>query len=221
MYNITLIGTYHADSGNCNYFELLKIIEKINPEVIFEETPPSYFDKYYINKTENKLETNAINKYLESHQIEHILVDSDDVPPISFFRNDQSMHERIEKFSCGYRNIIDIIKIYRELYGFKFLNSIDYINLNKAFDIEIENTLQVFNDERLHKIRKLWNDLMNKRENEMLKNIYNYSKEHTYNTGLFLIGAAHRESIINKLKEYDNMNYVKIIWNYSNYDNIL
>jgi hypothetical protein len=35
---------------------------------------------------------------------------------------------------------------------------------------------------------------MEKRESEMIKNIYSYSKKHEFNNGLFYIGAGHRKS---------------------------
>ena len=69
MYNITLISTRHDEVGKCNSNELYKIIESINPELIFEEIPPSYFDKYYIDRSCNNLETDTINKYLETHDV--------------------------------------------------------------------------------------------------------------------------------------------------------
>jgi len=47
MYNITLIGTIHWENGKCNPDELHKILEDINPEVIFDELPSSSFDMYY------------------------------------------------------------------------------------------------------------------------------------------------------------------------------
>ena len=50
MYNIILLSTKHIESGKCNSFELYKIIETINPEIIFEEIPPSKFDAVYEGK---------------------------------------------------------------------------------------------------------------------------------------------------------------------------
>lgn len=75
MYNITLICTEHGENGLCNLDELYSIIEKINPEIIFEEIPPTFSDAYYKYQNRNNLETSAINRYLESHQIEHVPVD--------------------------------------------------------------------------------------------------------------------------------------------------
>lgn len=39
MFNIVLISTEHREFGNCNSDELCKILESINPDVIFEEEP--------------------------------------------------------------------------------------------------------------------------------------------------------------------------------------
>lgn len=50
MHNITLVNTYHCEKGNCNLIELFKIIENINPEVIFEELYVSNYNEYYIEK---------------------------------------------------------------------------------------------------------------------------------------------------------------------------
>ena len=50
MNNITLICTVHEEKGICNINELYKIIERINPEIIFEEINPSAFDEYYKDK---------------------------------------------------------------------------------------------------------------------------------------------------------------------------
>jgi len=53
MYNITLISTRHDELGKCNSNELYKIIESVDPELIFEGIPSSYFNKYYIHKSRN------------------------------------------------------------------------------------------------------------------------------------------------------------------------
>ena len=68
MYNITLVCTRHGESGNCNSIELHDIIEKIRPEIIFEELSQSHFDESYKQETLITLETNAIKKYLKNNR---------------------------------------------------------------------------------------------------------------------------------------------------------
>ena len=59
-----------------------------------------------------------------------------------------------------------------------------------------------------------------KRENEMIKNIYKYNHDNDYAIGVFTIGTAHRKSIIQLIEKY-NEDSQEISWNYSNYDGIL
>jgi len=46
----------------------------------------------------------------------------------------------------------------------------------------------------------------------MLQNIYNYSKENQYNQAVFLIGARHRKSIMQKIIEYEKISEIKLNW---------
>ena len=50
------------------------------------------------------------------------------------------------------------------------------------------------------------------RENVMLQNIYNYSKENQYNKAVFLIGAEHQRSIVQKIKEHEKLSEIKLNW---------
>jgi hypothetical protein len=54
MYNITLICTVHRENGKCNSEELYNIIEKINPEIIFEEIPYFMYIENYKEFSEKK-----------------------------------------------------------------------------------------------------------------------------------------------------------------------
>jgi hypothetical protein len=221
MYNITLISTAHDEKGNCNILELYKIIDNIDPEVIFEEIPPSAFDSFYKERTRNNLESEAIIKYLENHKCEHIPVDLDFIPPESFFDKYKNVHKQIERRSNIYKNIIDTYSFYRGVYGFKYLNSIECMNLDIELNKEMEIVLQMINDEKLYEGYKSWNELMDRRENEMLKNIYLYSKNNKFNKGLFFIGSGHRDTIIEKIQNYSKVEEININWNYSNYENII
>ena len=217
MRNVTLICTEHGENGACNVDGLYYIIKKISPEIIFEEIPPSFFDAYYKYKNRNNLESIAINKYLESHQIKHIPVDYYDIPN-SFDADNRDMYGRIEAVSPKYRRLVDAHVSNVNRFGFKYLNSVNCNNLWNDIYSETEDTLQYLNNEKYIIIYKLWNNIMEKRENEMINNIYSYSKEHRFDRGLFLIGAAHRKSIINKIQKYSGTELVN--WNINKYDNI-
>ncbi len=215
IYNITLICTRHAPLGKCNSNELYQIIEGINPEVIFEEIPPSLVDKYYLHKSEYNLETNTINAYLETHSnVKNVPVDSENMPPESFFQNHEYMLRRVEGLvdinGYNYRNHIDIYRSQVERHGFVYLNSIYCDTCQDVINDAIANGLQEINDDKLFQSFKSWKVLNEMRENEMLQNIINYSETHTYRQAVFTVGAAHRKSIMQKIQEYEgkvNMNW--------------
>ena len=73
---------------------------------------------------------------------------------------------------------------------------------------------------RLFDIYKLFHTVQyDNRENAMLENIYNYSKENQYNQAVFLIGAEHKKSIMQKIQEYEKKEEYKLNWKFYNGDN--
>jgi hypothetical protein len=86
-------------------------LERIKPEITFEEMPPSFFDEYYKDKRRSNLETDAISMYSESHDVKHIPVDYYDLPR-GFFEDNERMHKRVEAISADYRRIIDNHSMY-------------------------------------------------------------------------------------------------------------
>lgn len=220
MYNITLISTRHEECGLCTSIELYKIIETISPEIIFEEVPPSFFDKYYITKTRRNLESDTINKYIEKYNVQHIPVDSDNVPSDSFFNDLKYLHNRIEGLAdingYNYRTLTDTIGTNTRKYGFPYLNSIYNSNAQKEIDDSIEKGVQKINDEKLSRTLNLWKKINDNRENEIIKNIYNYSKENQYAQAVFFIGSAHRNSVMQKINEYNTKETLKLNWTYYN-----
>ena len=219
MYNITLIGTRHREDDFCTSNELYKIFEVISPDVIFEEMPPSYFDKYYVTKVRKNLESDAVLKYLENHNIQHIPVDSDDIPSDAFFKDLEYMYNRIEKLTeingFNYRKFSDMSSMYIRKYGLLYANSDDSITIQNKIQDSMEKGLQVINDEKLYQTYQKWLKINEKRENEMLQNIYNYSKENTFSNAIFMIGFAHRKSIMQKITEFEDKSEIKINWTFA------
>jgi hypothetical protein len=64
----------------------------------------------------------------------------------------------------------------------------------------------------LLRIYKLYREEHDNRENKMLLNIYDYSKENPFDQAAFLIGAAHRNSIVKKITECDKKEKLKLNW---------
>ncbi|AFM12141.1 hypothetical protein [Turneriella parva] len=221
MHNITLIGTMHREAGACNIQSFYQILEKIRPEVIFEELMPSDFDAHYLDKTRRQLETEAINLYIQKYPVEHIPVDLDVLPPESFFKLHRQMHERVEAVSFGYSSIIDTDAVDKRMYGFGYLNSAHFEKVNRNLENAIEQALQIINEVELWEIHKSWNEHMKKRESTMVANIYRYFEQKPFETAVFYIGAAHRGAIKRLIQDYEMAQKANLRWNYDRYEGII
>jgi len=240
MYNITLIGTNHSEKGKCNSDELYKIIEDINPEVIFEEIPSVLFDVFYNRKcdfdklhktlshtlpnnlldrieilplSETPLEINCVRKYLQNHSIKNIPVDIDVNSELS--TKMEMMFGEFYKYDDVYKKLVDEGKLLTEHYGFDYLNSKKYLDLDEKMKLREKQLIEsncFYKNELLRIYELSFKEIIDDREIAMLRNIYNYSKENVYNQAVFLIGARHRESIMQRIIKYDKASETKLIW---------
>ena len=207
MYNILLVGTAHSKNGKCNSDELYKIIEYINPEVIFDERPS--------NCNPETLEKKCIEKYKQNHNIEVVPVDIYLKPKLS----ELYMFAGFIKHSEEYREIINEQELLIAKEGFDYLNSAAFCNLldKKRFTEKRLIESNVFFKEKLLCTYNLHLENIERRENAMIQNVYNYSKENEYNQAVFIIGAEHRKSIMQKIIQFEKMSKRKINWmTYSN-----
>jgi len=234
MYNITLIGTKHKENGKCNPDELHKILEDINPELIFDELPYDSFDTYYsdsfdvhyansilLNRypPEVPLEVKCIKKYKQDHNITIFPVDIDVRQKLSKYQGEISF-----LFFTFWENE-DYIKLDNEKEaliaqeGFHYLNSDKFLDFLEKKEITEKNIIESeIQKNRLLDVYNLFHaEQYDNRENAMLQNIYNYSKGNQYSQAVFLIGAEHKRSIMQKITEYENLSEIKLNWTmYSN-----
>jgi hypothetical protein len=217
MHNITLICTAHKIIGNCTPEELYKIIQKSNPEVIFEEIDFSRINDYYRNQYVHTIETLVIVKYLQNHNCKHIPVETYDVPN-SYIKNEDDLIAIFSNANNKYKELNT--KVFNEAKekGFFFLNSNECSDIFEEIEKIKENCINNLNNETIHNIYKSWLTIENNRENEMLKNIYDYSLKNNYYSAIFITGARHRKSFINKIIEYELNNNIKLNWEYNIYE---
>jgi len=206
MSNITLISTIHKESGKCNSNELYKIIENICPDVIFlEALESSYteYDSYLLSSFgvySKRLELNAIQKYSHNHTFEYIPV-LDDGLSDEFDKKVKIVCEHNE-----YQKLIDRGVSLEMEYGFQYLNSEKSVELQEELRELGKHILN--NNELCQKA----DESIDTYENSMIRNIYSYCKENSFNTAIFMCGAAHRKSIMQKIREYEKVSEIKLNW---------
>ena len=213
MYDITLIFTMHEECGKCNFGELYKIIESINPEIIFEELSSNLFDKFYNRNqlSDEPMEVKAVKKYIQNHNIKHTPVDIDADQGLSNY-NIEYMFNIFRKYDA-YKKLEDEQYSMIERDGFVYLNSKKCAKLFDKMKIAEKNIMEFdVNRNLLSRIYELFHEEQNNRENAMLNNIYNYSKDNQCNQGILLIGSGHRKSIMEKIEECKAKETIKLNW---------
>ncbi len=213
MQNLHIIFTRHNGVGNCNSNELLRIIEHIKPEIIFEELETTIYDLIYTEKKLTTLETDAIKEYLTKHDIPNVPVDTL-TRPLNFHKDCEKMRKKIagmaSKDSFDYRNLIDRQISLVGKYGFDFLNSDFNDKLLQEIDFLKEKILNTINDNNLHRTSALEREINEKREDEILNNVYGYCRNDNFTQALLFIGSGHRESILEKMKERNPLEDIKL-----------
>ena len=236
MYNITLIGTHHSELGKCNSDELYKIIESISPDVIFDELPTDAFnlyysdsyDLYYINSIlQNRhppkasLEVKCIKKYKQNYNIKILPVDIDVKQRLAKYRDEISfMFSTFFKYD-DYQKLDNEKDALIAQEGFRYLNGDNFLDFLEKKALIQKNIMESeIQRNRLLDIYKLFHDeQFDNRENAMLESIYDFSKENRYNQAVFLIGAEHKKSIMQKIQEYEKKEEFKLNWKFYNGEN--
>jgi hypothetical protein len=193
---------------------LHSIFEQLRPEVIFLEVPPDNYDEFFISCSRENLESKAVRLYRENNQVELVPVDIP-TPDIRFFEDYKYLQRSVESNSRDSRRLLTWHRNYIFDYGFAYLNS---EHCRKMFaDISADEiaTIKMLADARLNEISQGWDKKNELREIEMIKNISDYSKKSPFERGVFLIGAAHRQSIIDRTSQSIDDHSNQINWDFS------
>lgn len=205
---ITLISTVYKEIGKCNSIELCKIIESLNPDVIFLEAFENSYSQHQhmlfsqFGVYQERLEIKALQIYNQYYKFNYVPV------------LDVGLSDEFEKRISIVSENIDFQKIlnkYASLeteHGFQFLNSKMQIELQEEMR-EMENKI-IANKALLQKA----NEGIDAYEHSMLRNIYSYSKQNTFNKAIFMCGAGHRKTITQKIYEYRKIESQGPLWTF-------
>lgn len=210
MHNITLISTIHKEIGRCNSDELYKIIENICPDVIFLEAFEENYSKYdqfifsQFGVYKERLELKTIQQYSQNHTFKYVPV-LDVGLSVEFETKIKIVSENKD---C--QRLLDNYNSLEMDGGFQFLNSEKSIVLQEEMR-ELEN--RIINNETM---QQKVNANIDAYEDSMLRNIYSFCQNNSFNTAIFMCGIAHRKSIIGKINEYEKKSEIKLNWTFYN-----
>lgn len=193
-----MVGSFHEESGAVTVAALLEILERIDPEVIFLESPPEVFDEYLTGSLA-RLESRAVTRFREHHQVQLVPVDLA-TPEPEFFRNDKELHERVERVSPEYRRLVDWHRSYRIAYGFPYLNSPYCDDMFAKIHAAVRGAVDWLADEGLAAFHRSSVETHERRETGMMGNVTAYCSESAFTSAVLLVGAAHRRTIMTKAR---------------------
>ena len=148
MPEIVLLGSVHAENGRCNASELARILEFIQPDVLFQEIPYYEFleknDPYY----RDRLEVKAIHEYLKHSSILQVPVDTLDKSSFDQSKYDQVI-DRVFYAGPELKRVVDELTRLQYINGFEYLNSRLNQRMLQRIDFTIAKALERLNDERV------------------------------------------------------------------------
>jgi hypothetical protein len=219
MNSIILIATGHKENGNCSSDELYKIIEYLNPDLIFEELSTYYSSLIYEGRLNDSLETASIKRYLQKKEVTHLPVDIDSFDGKQLI--DRYFKAEIVKMfdtfdqSPDYYNLGVQHNFLSNEKGFKYLNSDECKTLLERMRVLELMILRIKNDQKLFNVYHDWSAIHDIRENAMIKNINDYSATNRFDKAIFLVGARHRKAIIDKISVLDQAGDITLNWNFN------
>lgn len=198
---VSLICTVHAERGQANAAELHSVLERVRPEVIFIEVPVTPMGSQFdIEKLDN-LESIAVIQYRKKHPAVLVPVDMP-TPDESFFRRAGELFRELPRKSHEYDHLMAENNKNVKISGFGYLNSDQNSEYHSALHAETLRALGLMKNSSFSKFYEYWLKIERLREEEMVSNIVRYCRENTFDTAVFLVGAAHRDSIIELSTEY-------------------
>jgi hypothetical protein len=215
--NITLIFSKHRAAGQCNAENLLRIILAVKPEVIFEELSFSNFHKIYKEQCLTTLESDAIKQHLLTNAIKQVPVDTYDLP-IDYYKELDLMYDKLiygqNQDSYSFRKLLEQQSGLEAQYGFPFLNSLENETYFEKIDAFKQQIVAALKDENLQRILRLEKEMIDKREEAMLNNVYRFAKANAFNAGLMFIGSGHQITFIKKIEERKHSSDINIDWQF-------
>ena len=146
------------------------------------------------------MELSAIQKYHQIHSFEYV--------PVCENYLSEAFHQK-NTIVCENRDLqklIDNSISLASINGFNFLNSLENINLQEEMRILESRILEGSDLDRIVK------EDIDGYESPMIRNIYSYCKYNKFNTAIFMCGAAHRKSIIEKIKQFNSQESITLNW---------
>jgi hypothetical protein len=204
MKEITIVFTRHKEVGAFKSSALLEILDSLEPDIIFLEASHDDYQCQFVNKIYESLESKALISFKKKYNID--LIPTGVSYTKEFLLQSMNDHQRLSRAVDSHSTEIfrakyTVMESKENLEGFTYVNSEQYGEDQKELNVEEEKIIEQVGDPELVKLHNQWNALQREREERMLAEIKRYTLGVSFKKAVFLIGAAHRNSIVNQVQE--------------------
>jgi hypothetical protein len=207
---VTLVNTFHGERGAVTVAALVKLLDRLTPDVVFAEIPRANAASY-ADGSHGNLEALAVAELRQRRQVTVVPVDRNE-PSEEFFRVTRELFDRVERTSRDYCSLVDRHSDQTTHGGLRYLNSAESVEAHSAIRREVRDTIDWMRAPALHEVYDMWLREIELRDEEMLANISQFAAANARSRGVFLVGAAHRQSILNKIQLQRDRGLSAIEW---------
>jgi hypothetical protein len=194
MKRVLIVCTVHNETGNATAEELHWVLGLLRPHVLFLEHPSANFSTFL----DESCYTLELMLYRKRNVVELVPVD---LPfPVELKQKFEEMFNRIEEASPRYCWMDLTNRQHTEEGGLAYLNSPASALLQAEMKREMRTTVDILDEPSLTDIYAQWTHIHELRELAMIKKVEAFAQRTAFNKGILLVGAAHRESLSEKLR---------------------
>ena len=216
MYRVLVVCTVHNPQRTAPA-ELQWLLDCLRPDVVFLEHPASDIASFRDGSC-GTLESVAVMRYLRANQAELVPVDIDrstyGLPDRELKAHIDEMLRRVGEASERYR-ILDLTHSREtDAGGFAYLNSPLGWLREAELVRELRMVVESIGEPGLTAQYEMWVRLNDRREQAMLAGVNDYARKTSFRKGVLLVGAAHRQPLIEKLQHQVLNAFSSVAWEF-------
>jgi hypothetical protein len=210
---VLLVYSVHRETGAATAGELHWLLGRLQPDVLFLEESSTGLPAF-LDGSRGTLESAAVRRYRREYSVELIPVDlhrevTDFKPQVDV------LFDRIEEASERYCQLEYANRKHTEKGGFAYLNSPICAVLQSEMQKEIRATVETVGDPAFTELYALWTRAMDMRERAMLNGVEAHADQKSFRKVLLLVGAAHRQSLIEKSQLPRSGGVSRVMWDFA------
>jgi hypothetical protein len=207
-----IVCTVHNETGNATAAELHWLLGCLRPEVLFLERSPTDFSAF-LDGSCGSLESAAVMRYRNHNAVELVPVDIH-LPAAELRQEFDAMFDRIEEASQRYRELEAANRQHTAAGGLAYLNSPTGVLRQSEMQKEILATVDAVGEPWLTDLYARWTRANDLRESAMISGVEAFAKRASFGKGVLLVGAAHRQSLLEKSRLRPSDGPSPITWDF-------